>query len=95
MLSGPDDIVPFAMEPGALDVELAHFLIRDLAACGILSAVESARDLQAFGGGGVGDQVDDGFVVAQRLATPIRRDEGEEPVLDLVPLTGTGRKVAD
>ena len=41
------------------------------------------------------DQVDDDLVAGQGLAAPVRRDVGEQPVLDLVPLAGAGREVAD
>ena len=37
----------------------------------------------------------DRFIVAQRLAAPVGGEEGEESVLNLVPLAGPRREVAD
>src|SRR5436305_7351279 len=37
--------------------------------------------------------MEDGFLVQQGLATPIRGDKGKEAVLDLVPLAGARRKM--
>ena len=34
-------------------------------------------------------------MAGQRFATPVRRDMTEHAMFDLVPLAGTGRKVAD
>ena len=56
--------------------------------------VEPTGDGQPLGGRGSRDELHDRFVVAQRFAAPVRRDEREEPVLDLVPLAGPGREVA-
>ena len=57
--------------------------------------VEFAADLQAGFGGGGGDELDDDLVADQRLAAPVLGDEQEEPMLDLVPLAGSGRQMAD
>src|SRR2546421_4196053 len=45
-------------------------------------------------GGGGTDQVDDHLVVGEWPASPVHGDVTEEPVLDFVPLRGTGWKVA-
>ena len=47
-----------------------------------------------FGGDGA-DGVDDDVVAGQRAAPPGQADLAEQPVLDLVPLAGAGREVAD
>src|SRR4051812_36262382 len=41
------------------------------------------------------DQANDRLVADQRLPSPILSDEAEQPVLDLVPLAGTRREMAD
>src|SRR6266851_2161642 len=41
------------------------------------------------------DEIDDRFVVDQRLSFPVQTDERKEPVLDLVPLAGAWRVVTD
>jgi hypothetical protein len=55
----------------------------------ISASVETAADLQALGGSCACDQTDDCLVVSQRFATPVGGDEGEQPVLHLVPLAGS------
>ena len=47
-----------------------------------------------FGGGG-GDHLDDHPIADKGLGAPILADEGEEAVLNFVPLAGAGRQVAD
>ena len=82
----PDDIVPFTVKAVTAEIDLFHFGSRDLSAGRIFAAIQAAGDRQAFGRRRLGNEVDDGFVIPQRFAAPIRRDEGKEAVLDLVPL---------
>src|SRR6266704_6846025 len=96
---GGEAVVPFgvpvvAAEAPAL-LEVAHLTVADLDALGVLAGVESGGDGQAGTGAGAADQADDDFVAGQRPAAPVHRDVGEQPVLDLVPLGGAGREVAD
>jgi hypothetical protein len=44
---------------------------------------------------GRSDQLDDDLATDQRLAAPVFCDEGEEPMLDTVPLAGAGRVMGD
>jgi hypothetical protein len=67
----------------------------DLDALGIFVRIKLSAHLQACIGGGGGNELDDGAIAAQRLATPVDGDEREEPVLDFVPLTGAWRQMAD
>ena len=90
-----DHIVPFAMKFIRLKIDRLHVVLRDCPAGGILAAIQSAGYCQSFRGRGLGNEIDDGFVITQGLATPIRRDERKEAVLDLVPLAGPRRKVTD
>src|SRR5712692_8751069 len=90
-----DDLVPFAMKLIRVKIESLHFLLGDFATGWIFAAIQAARHFQSFGGRRLGNEMDDRFVVTQWLATPIRRDEGKEAVLDLVPLAGPGRKMTD
>src|SRR5439155_49776 len=46
-------------------------------------------------GAGGTDEIDDHRETHERLAAPVGADVREEPVLDLVPLAGPGRKVTD
>src|SRR5712692_6206468 len=90
-----DDVIPFAMKRSAAKVDPSHLVVRDFSASGILASIQSTADRQAFGRRRLGDQLDDGFVIPQGFATPVRGDERKEAVLDLVPLTGPGRKMTD
>ncbi len=42
-----------------------------------------------------GNQIDDGLVADQRFAALVLRDETEQSMLNLVPLAGAGREMAD
>jgi hypothetical protein len=88
-----DDVVPVPMEAVAFQVDTLHLLVGDSPPGGVFSAVQTTDDLQALRGRRPSDQVDDGFVVAQRLASPIRGNEREEAMLDLVPLAGARREM--
>lgn len=83
------------MKPMAFNVDMLQLLIGDLAPGWIFSAVQPAGHFQSFRCGGLGDQGDDRFIIAQRLSTPIRREKGKEPVFDLVPLARAWRKMAN
>src|SRR6267143_3155055 len=95
LLARLDHVVPFAVEVVSLDVQRAELLRRDLLAGRIPTAIEPSADDETASVGRVADQVDDGLVCPQGTATPVDRDEGEQPVLDLVPLAGARREVAD
>ena len=88
-------VVPVAVEVVALDLQLAQFLRRDLLAGRIAATIESGAHDEATAVGRVADEVDDGLVGPQRASAPVDRDEREQAVLDLVPLAGAGREVAD
>src|SRR5450432_688024 len=83
------------MEVVSLDLQSAELLGRDLLAGRITTTIESRADDEATAVGRVAVEVDDRFVRAQRTAAPVDRNEGEHPVLDLVPLAGAGREVTD
>src|SRR5882672_10093499 len=55
----------------------------------------SQRTVRPVFGGGGRDQLDDHAMADEGLGAPVLADEGEEAVLDLVPLAGAGRQVAD
>src|ERR1700732_291192 len=54
-----------------------------------------AVDLQAGFRRCRADQVDDHLIADERLRAPVHANEGEQPVLDLVPLARSGRKMMD
>src|SRR5262245_2767537 len=88
-----DDVVPVPMEAVAFQIYTLHLPVRDPAPGGVFSPVQTTDDLQALRGGRPGDQVDYGLVVAQRLAPPVRGDEREQSMLDVVPLARARREV--
>src|SRR2546428_10585828 len=66
-----DDVVPVSMEAVAFQVDTVHRLVGDSPPGGVFAAVQTTDDLQAPRGRRPRDQVDAGFLVAQRPATPI------------------------
>jgi hypothetical protein len=78
-----------------VQVDGGKLLLAHLDPFRVLARVQLTLDAKAGSGGGAGDQVDDDFMAHQRFATPVLSDEGEQTVLDLVPLAGSRRKVAD
>jgi len=75
-------------------VNRGHLLLRWRDARGMAVCVQVTLDDQAGLGGRDGDQTQDHRVADQGLAPPILDDEGEQPVLDLVPLARPWRDVA-
>ena len=94
-LAGLDFVVPIAMEFITADLDLGQFLIGHLDHGWISSGIQLSVNGQTSRGGGRGDEVYDGLETAERLATPVLADVGEEAMLDLVPLAGAGRKVTN
>jgi hypothetical protein len=74
------------VEVGGLDVECSHLGIGDLDTLLVGVGIEPAGHGEAGIGGGVGDQLDDDLVADQRFAAPVLCNEGEQPMLDLIPL---------
>src|SRR6185295_3537418 len=83
------------MKDVALDPECRHFARRYLLAERIRAGVKRRRHDEPASRRRVADEADDGLERSKRLASPIDRDEREESVLDLVPLAGPWRIVAD
>src|SRR3954452_3150347 len=83
------------MEGVALEVESCHLPLGHLDALWIGVGVEFTADGQAGLGRGTGDQGDYGEAAGERRCAPVLRDVTEQAVLDLVPLRGAGRRMAD
>src|SRR5206468_11470137 len=90
-----DGVVPFGVEGVAGEVDGGDVGVADLDPFRVAAFVEARVDAQPGAGRGCGDQVDDHLAADQRLAAPVLADEAEQAVLDLVPLAGAGREVAD
>src|ERR1700736_5844182 len=57
--------------------------------------VSSSQHSEAGFGGSGRNQLDDHPIADEWLGAPVLADKGKEAVLDLVPLAGAGRQVAD
>ena len=90
-----DAVVPVAVEFMALEIDAGEVGGGDFDAGRIRIGVDLGTDLEAGFGGGGGDQLDNDLMADERFAAPVLGDEREEAVLDLVPLAGTRRQVAD
>jgi hypothetical protein len=78
-----------------LYVESGDLGVGDLDAFRIVTFIEATGDGERCVRGGAGDQLDNDQVADQRLATPVLGDEGEQPMLYLVPLAGAGWDMTD
>ncbi len=83
------------MERVRLEVYECELLVRDSAARRVDAVIKSTAHGESRLRGRSGDQVDDDLMGDERLAAPILRDEGEQAVLDLVPLAGSRRQMTN
>src|ERR1700736_5313014 len=79
----------------AAQVDASEIGVGDFDAGRISVGVDLGMNLEAGFGGGSSDQLNDDLVADERLAAPVLGNEREEAVLDLVPLAGAGRQMAD
>ena len=91
-LSRAQFIVPVAAEFVSMERQGFHQCVRRRHAFRVCFRVEFGSDPLRCIGAGIADGIDDGLEGVQRLASAIVRDVTEQPVLDLVPLAGAGRK---
>ena len=88
-------IVPFPVERFRNKVDLGHLRVGNSSAFRIGPFIEPTLNSQPRLGRGCCDQFDNDLMRHQRLTPPVLRDKGKEPMLDLVPLTGSRRQMAD
>ena len=81
----PNGVIPVPMKLVALQIDSLHFLIRHLRARRVFPPVQAAGHLQTLRGGRPSTQAHNRLVIPQRLAAPVRRDEREQAVFDMVP----------
>lgn len=78
-----------------MEIDLRHLLIADLDAGRIAVGVQFGMHGQTGAGTSGADQLHHRLVSEQWLPAPVVADAGKQAVLDLVPLAGTRRQVAD
>ena len=83
------------MEGMPLETHASQLGVADLRLQVVLPGVERGAYDETGAGGRARDQADDGLMTDERPTTPVVGDEAEEAMLDLVPLAGAGREVAD
>src|ERR1035441_8670384 len=74
-------------------VHSLDFLIRYLPTGRVFTTIQTAGYLEPFGGCRARDQIYDRLIIPKRLAAPIRGDEREQPMFNLVPLAGARGKM--
>ncbi len=79
----------------ANDPKFGKLFVTDRNAGFVLPWVERCAHGQSGLGRCTCDEIDDDLVRGKRATAPVLGDETEQPVLDLVPLAGAGRKVTD
>ena len=90
-----DRVVPLAVKGIPDHLHRSEFLVANLAALRIGVGVEFGLNLQAGGGRGIGDQVDDDLEADQGPPTPVLADVSKHAMLDLIPLARARRQVTD
>ena len=88
-------VVPIGMQLMSLEAELVDIFLRYLDAGFILAGIQDRFDFESAACSGAADEIDHGFEVDQRFTLPVQANEGEQSVLDLVPLAGARRIVAN
>src|ERR1700730_12033397 len=88
-------VVQLAVGLSTFEVDGGNVCIRYDNPAGVLAGVEFTVHREAGFGGSGRDQLDDHAIADEWLGAPVLGDKGKEVVLDLVPLAGAGRQVAD
>src|SRR2546426_519306 len=88
-------VIPVAVEARMLDGNRGHLFFSDFDSSRIAAGVEGRFDAQAGARCRGADEAHDGLVAEERTTSPVLGDVTEEAVLDLVPLAGSGREMAN
>src|SRR5450631_226505 len=84
-VSRQQGVVPFWISTVWLKVQLLHLLVGDLHSGLIDAWVQYRLNVQSLSGLGGADHVDDCLEADEWFPSPVHADEGEHPVLDLIP----------
>jgi len=78
-----------------IEADLADLLWGTLDSRRVAPGIERARDRESGAGAGFADETQDGGIIDGRLSRPVLAGSGKEPMLDGIPLGGTGGIMAD
>src|SRR2546427_2093953 len=92
---GPVTLVPTPLKAMRRGSNLPHLSVLDLLPRLVFPCIQNRLDGQPTLGRGSSDEVHDGLETDERPPLPVHADEGEEPMLDLVPLARSRRVVTD
>ena len=90
-----DFVVPIAVKLVPPQTHARKFVVFNLGSGWVGGGIKFGVNLQSLRSGGGGNEVDNHFEAQERLAAPILTDAAKQSVLDLVPLAGARRQVAD
>ena len=93
LLAWEDGVIPLSVEGVPLEMELLHGLLRDFDPSWIRVLIQLAYNCQPRRGRRGRNEVHNYLVTHERLPAPVLADEGEQPMLDLVPLARPWREV--
>ena len=79
----------------SLQSDLGKLLFGDLDTLGVFARIDFSAHTQPGSGGGSRNEIDDHLMTHERFAAPVLTDKGKQSMLDLVPLAGTGRQMAN
>jgi len=95
MQSGVNCVIPFIVKLVLFQVYSLNLFVCYLAASRVFPEIKAACHLQPLGGRRARDQIDNRLIIRKRFAAPIRANEREQPVFNLVPLAGARREVTN
>ena len=93
LLAWEDGVIPLSVEGVPLEMELLQGLLRDFDPSWIRVLIQLAYNCQPRRGRRGRNEVHHHFVAHEGLPAPVLTDEGEQPMLALVPLTRPRREV--
>ncbi len=83
------------MERRRREIDGGKFLVADSNPRRVRAGIKGGLDLQSFGRGGVGDEIDNAVMAYERTTPPILGNVAEHAMFNLVPLAGPRREVTD
>lgn len=83
------------MESVGTQLDRGKLLLAHFDSLRVRAHVQMSLNAEAGSGSSGSDEVEDDSVAYRLFTAPVLRDEGEQAVLDCVPLAGSGRQVAN